>query len=143
MRALERNRELRYQTAWDMLADIDMFLSGQRFVPTNIHLSNFMRQIFSEELERPLPEELAEEEEAPAPGGEEETRIVEAGACAAAAPSTAGAPCRLTLEIGADHFQALSELARRQKRQPAELAGEIVSRFAGLLRGRPSAGEEE
>jgi len=132
LRALERNRELRYQSAWDMLADIDMFLSGQRFVPTNIHLSNFMRQIFTEELSSPPPEELAEEEAASAEEGEE-TRIVEAAVTGAAGGAMTGEKRRIELELNAEHLRTLSELARRKKLQPAELAAEIISRFVDLL----------
>jgi serine/threonine protein kinase len=141
LRALERNRELRYQSAWDMLADIDIFLSGQRFVPTNIHLSNFMRQIFAEELSCPPPQELAEEEAVPAEEGEE-TRIVEtARGCSAG--ETAAKKKRLELELAAEHLRALSELARRKKLQPAELAAEVVSRFAELLEEGTTGGEEK
>src|SRR2546427_7114526 len=51
MRALEKDREKRYQTAWDMQYDLDQFLSQYEFTPSNIHLSNFLKQLFSDELE--------------------------------------------------------------------------------------------
>jgi serine/threonine-protein kinase len=51
MRALEKDRERRYQTAWDMQYDIDQFLSQYEFTPSNIHLSNFLKQLFNDELE--------------------------------------------------------------------------------------------
>ncbi|MDR0965299.1 MAG: serine/threonine protein kinase [Myxococcales bacterium] len=51
MRALEKDRDKRYQTAWEMQFDIDQFLSGYEFTPSNIHLSNFIKQLFSDELE--------------------------------------------------------------------------------------------
>ncbi len=51
MRALEKDREKRYQTAWDMQYDIDQFLSQYEFTPSNIHLSNFLKQLFFDELE--------------------------------------------------------------------------------------------
>ena len=51
MKALEKDRERRYQTAWDMQYDIDQFLSQYEFTPSNIHLSNFLKQLFSDELE--------------------------------------------------------------------------------------------
>jgi eukaryotic-like serine/threonine-protein kinase len=53
MQALDRNREERYQTAWDMQYDIDQFLSQHVFSPSNIHLSNFMKQIYASELSSP------------------------------------------------------------------------------------------
>ena len=51
MKALEKDREKRYQSAWDLQYDIDQFLSQYEFTPSNIHLSNFLKQLFNDELE--------------------------------------------------------------------------------------------
>jgi eukaryotic-like serine/threonine-protein kinase len=51
MKALEKDRDKRYQTAWEMQYDIDQFLSQYEFTPSNIHLSNFLKQLFFDELE--------------------------------------------------------------------------------------------
>jgi len=51
MKALEKDREKRYQTAWEMQYDIDQFLSAYEFTPSNIHLSNFLKQLFFDEIE--------------------------------------------------------------------------------------------
>jgi serine/threonine-protein kinase len=51
MRALEKDREQRYQTAWEMQYDLDQFLGQYEFTPSNIHLSNFLKQLFSDELD--------------------------------------------------------------------------------------------
>ncbi len=51
MRALERDPAARYQTAWEMQADIDRFLSANEFTPSNVHLANFVRQLFPDEME--------------------------------------------------------------------------------------------
>ncbi len=51
MKALEKDRERRYQTAWEMQYDVDQFLSSYEFTPSNIHLSNFLKQLFNDELE--------------------------------------------------------------------------------------------
>ena len=51
LKALEKDREKRYQSAWDMQLDIDTFLGGHEFTPSNIHLSNFIKQIFDDEQE--------------------------------------------------------------------------------------------
>ena len=51
MKALEKDRERRYQTAWEMQYDLDQFLSQNEFTPSNIHLSNFLKQLFNDELE--------------------------------------------------------------------------------------------
>lgn len=52
MKALERNRQQRYQSAWEMQFDIRQFLSNHEFNPSNIHLSNFIRQIFADDIRR-------------------------------------------------------------------------------------------
>ncbi len=51
MRALDKDRDKRYQSAWEMQYDLDQFLSQYEFTPSNIHLSNFLKQLFNDELE--------------------------------------------------------------------------------------------
>ena len=51
LKALEKDREKRYQSGWDMQLDIDTFLGSYEFTPSNIHLSNFIKQLFEDELE--------------------------------------------------------------------------------------------
>jgi len=51
MRALEKDRDRRYQTAWDMQSDIDRLLAEYDFTPTDLHLANFLRQLFYDELD--------------------------------------------------------------------------------------------
>ncbi len=51
MKALEKDRDRRYQSARDFQYDLDKFLSEYEFTPSNIHLSNFLKQIFFDELE--------------------------------------------------------------------------------------------
>jgi serine/threonine protein kinase len=50
MKALDKDRERRYQTAGEMRAAIDAFLSTYEFTPSPQHLSNFLRQLFHDEL---------------------------------------------------------------------------------------------
>jgi len=50
MKALEKEPKNRYQSAADMQLDIDTFLAEHEFMPSNIHLSNFMKQLFKDEL---------------------------------------------------------------------------------------------
>ena len=52
MKSLRRNRQERYQSAWEMQFDINQFMSKLAFNPSNIHLSNFLRQLFSEEISK-------------------------------------------------------------------------------------------
>jgi len=50
MKALDKDRERRYQTAGEMRAAIDAFLNTYEFTPSPQHLSNFLRQLFHDEL---------------------------------------------------------------------------------------------
>lgn len=52
MRALEKDRDKRYQTAWEMQYDIDQFIRDYEFTPSNIHLANFLKQLFLDEMEK-------------------------------------------------------------------------------------------
>src|SRR5690606_8966209 len=51
MRALEKDRDQRYQSAWEMQDDINRFLAAYEFTPSSIHLSNFLKQLFLDEME--------------------------------------------------------------------------------------------
>jgi serine/threonine-protein kinase len=51
MRALEKDPARRYQSAWEMQAELDRFLTANEFNPGNSHLATFIRQIFADELE--------------------------------------------------------------------------------------------
>ena len=50
MKALEKDRNARYQSARDMQLDILEWLSHAEFAPSNAHLANFMKQIFADEI---------------------------------------------------------------------------------------------
>ncbi len=53
MRALAKNRDDRYQTAQEMQYDVRNWLQTTAgFMPTHTHLSNFMKQIFADEIEK-------------------------------------------------------------------------------------------
>lgn len=52
MKALDKDKSKRYQSAWEMQFDIDTYLASSEFTPSNIHLSNFLKQIFGDEIER-------------------------------------------------------------------------------------------
>jgi serine/threonine-protein kinase len=45
-RALERDRDRRYQSAYDMLTDLEMFLYSDRYGPTNEKLSVYLKDLF-------------------------------------------------------------------------------------------------
>jgi serine/threonine-protein kinase len=82
MKALEKDRTKRYQSAWEMQFDIDTYLASSEFTPSNIHLSNFLKQIFGDEIERETELLVKHKEESersvrPAPGPEEEVLELE------------------------------------------------------------------
>ncbi|MEO1480602.1 MAG: serine/threonine-protein kinase [Myxococcota bacterium] len=52
MKGLEQDRRRRYQSAFDMQFDIDQFLAGNDFSPSNVHLANFMKQLFKDDIEK-------------------------------------------------------------------------------------------
>ena len=51
MRALEKDRDRRYPSAWEMQRDLDHSCSRVRLPPSSMHLANFLKQLFSDELE--------------------------------------------------------------------------------------------
>ncbi|OGQ88482.1 MAG: hypothetical protein A2289_08895 [Deltaproteobacteria bacterium RIFOXYA12_FULL_58_15] len=60
MKSLAKDRRKRYQSACDMQLDIDTFLAGHEFTPSNIHLANFMKQLFKDELAAEQERRIAE-----------------------------------------------------------------------------------
>ena len=51
MRALEKDRDRRYQSAVGDAARPRPFLAENDFTPSSMHLANFLKQLFSDELE--------------------------------------------------------------------------------------------
>ncbi len=51
MRALEKDREKRYPSAQEMQRDLDHLIGESEFRPSSMHLANFLKQLFSDELE--------------------------------------------------------------------------------------------
>ena len=51
MRALEKDRDKRYPSAWEMQRDLENLLAESEFRPSSMHLANFLKQLFSDELE--------------------------------------------------------------------------------------------
>src|SRR5258708_26361580 len=47
MRALEKDPEARYQSACEMQFELDKFLAGNQFTPSNQHLAPLMKQLFA------------------------------------------------------------------------------------------------
>lgn len=115
MKALERNREQRYQSAWEFQFDIRQYLSQHEFNPSNIHLSNFIRQIFAEEI-RKDEAILAEAEAAEAAAEQDEQADEEGEATAAFAVDQTrpdGAPDRVRRTTPASGRRKVSSSVRR------------------------------
>ncbi len=131
MRALEKDRDRRYQTAWDMQYDLDQFLSQYEFTPSNIHLSNFLKQLFNDELEeeksrladapRPAPEEVLED-------SEEIISSVEAISAAADLPG-GGSGAVLQVPIGPRELESLNGIAKRNNVSVSSLVRDIVGNW--------------
>jgi eukaryotic-like serine/threonine-protein kinase len=131
MRALEKDRDRRYQTAWDMQYDLDQFLSQYEFTPSNIHLSNFLKQLFNDELEeeksrladspRPAPEEVLED-------AEEIISSMEAISASADMPSGAHSTS-LQVPLGAKELDALNGIAKRNNVSVSALVRDIVGNW--------------
>ncbi len=45
-RSLQRDREKRYQSAYDMLTDLEMYLYSDRYGPTNEKLGVYIKELF-------------------------------------------------------------------------------------------------
>lgn len=142
MKALEKDRDRRYQTAWDMQYDIDQFLSQYEFTPSNIHLSNFLKQLFSDELEeekkrlmtagRPPPvgakeeyEEIDAEDIEPL---EPPVRLHPSGLGGRTdVPSSADGDNVLTLRLNDELYAALQGVAERNNLPVGNLVREVLA----------------
>jgi serine/threonine-protein kinase len=130
MKALEKDRERRYQTAWEMQYDLDQFLSQYEFTPSNIHLSNFLKQLFNDELE----EEKARLAQLRVPAGPEE--VVDAEEIISSiepisdsSDLSAEGDKELTFMLGAQEFEQLSTVARRHGIPMSGLLRDVVGDF--------------
>ncbi len=131
MKALEKDRERRYQTAWDMQYDIDQFLSQYEFTPSNIHLANFLKQLFDDELEEEKqrlsslrqpgtgPEEVIEE-------AEEIISTIEPISESQAVDESGKS---LTIDLSASEFDQLALIARKHGMSVSALVRDVVGGF--------------
>jgi serine/threonine-protein kinase len=137
MKALEKDREKRYQTAWEMQYDLDQFLSQYEFTPSNIHLSNFLKQLFNDELEEEKdrlqtfrqqniigPDEVIQEEE-------DVVSVVEAISDMAEMdePQKIGPASTLTLQLPGGQMDQLAAIARRHNISVNSLVRDVLGGF--------------
>ncbi|MFO0595978.1 MAG: serine/threonine-protein kinase [Myxococcaceae bacterium] len=134
MKALEKDREKRYQTAWEMQYDLDQFLSQYEFTPSNIHLSNFLKQLFNDELEEEKdrlararqpagPDEIIEE-------AEEIVSVVEPiSELAEMEPRKSGPDRSLSIQLAGGDIDALNAIARKHGVTVNSLLRDVVGNF--------------
>jgi len=109
MRALEKDREKRYPSAWDMQRDLERTMGQFPFRPSSIHLSNFLKQLFAGELDEERAR-LARRLDAPVDGN--------------GVPAMDGAPLEVTL--GESERRALETVAERHGLGAEELARDVL-----------------
>ncbi len=133
MKALEKDRERRYQTAWEMQYDLDQFLSQYEFTPSNIHLSNFLKQLFNDELEEEK-ERLANfraNDSGPAEVLQEEAEeiISSIEPISEAMEIGGGSDKPLTISLGSAEFEQLAGIARKHGLSVNSLVRDVLGSF--------------
>ena len=134
MRALDKDREKRYQSAWEMQYDLDQFLSQYEFTPSNIHLSNFLKQLFNDELEEEKshlaklrvpagPEEIVDEAEEIISQIEPISEAIDASSGPIADSKSLG------LQLSAVEHERLNVVARRHGMSVNALVRDVISSF--------------
>ncbi|MHB8419437.1 MAG: serine/threonine protein kinase [Myxococcales bacterium] len=147
MKALDKEREKRYQTAWDMQYDLDQFLSQYEFTPSNIHLANFLKQLFSDELDEERRRLLARGASQAGAAANPDTDEVEVlddvdiepiplrprgkanGEGGTSPGGNRGSSRVLTVDLRAQDYEVLKALADRHEMAVGSLVGEIVAAY--------------
>ena len=150
MKALEKDRKKRYQSAWDMQFDIDTFLASNEFTPSSIHLSNFMKQLFKDELDK--EQEFLARLHSPAnrtpssPSAkvphtaQQTTDVIELDTSnviledlpadafpeSTPLPLQRAGPVDVTVHLDKGSYRRLTDLAERKQQTPAELAEHLL-----------------
>ncbi len=137
MKALERDPQRRYQTAAEMQHAIDEFLDAYEFTPTPLHLSNFLKQLFYDEMEAeqaklaaraPTSDAVpAPVEEAPAPPPPAEPK--REGRVLSEARKDGRVPSErmLSVPLNAETLEALDAIARRNGTTVPRMVGDILT----------------
>jgi hypothetical protein len=142
MRALEKDPEQRFQSAWEMQSELDRFLSSNEFSPSNQHLATFMKQLFADEMDAErarvtAPKEMqrppVEAEENGEPSGPRYLGVP--GARQETLPGKGQKTRADALEVPfqPEELAHLSELAERHQLSVGALVREIVQGYLRFL----------
>jgi serine/threonine protein kinase len=126
MKALEKDRERRYATAGEMRTAIDAFLSTYEFTPGPLHLSNFLRQLFHDELQEEQGRLVKQTSSEQAVLLEEEEEVTPT---APTQPKEARGRSErlLSLSLPVEQLEALEAMAQRSGVSVNKLVGELLA----------------
>jgi serine/threonine-protein kinase len=124
MKALERDRDKRYPSAWHFQQDLDRFLNTYEFTPSNLHLSNFLKQLFLDELEQEQ-QRLRPQEEAPFSAPAPTTQPELESMLPVEEPS--GSERIVAVPVTAAQLESLEALARKHDVPVGKMVGELLS----------------
>jgi len=127
MKALERDRDKRYPSAWHFQQDLDRFLNAYEFTPTHLHLSNFLKQLFLDELEEEQRRLRPTLESVPIPTPS--TPAAPLLQLEEAPPVEASSTTERTLPvpITSAQYEALEALARKHNLPIGRMVGDILA----------------
>ncbi|HVG61884.1 MAG TPA: serine/threonine-protein kinase, partial [Hyalangium sp.] len=127
MKALEKDRDRRYQSAGEMRAAIDAFLNTYEFTPTPLHLSNFLRQLFHDELneEQGRLKQTTSSDEVLAVVEEEVTPVASSPGKAFEEESPSERSLNLTLP--GEQVEALEAIAQKSGVSMSKIVGELLA----------------
>lgn len=146
MKALEKDRRKRYGTTSDMQFDLDSFLAGHEFTPSSIHLSNFLKQLFKDDIKAekdrrartpPVPSspvdvrvssdiiELEDEASSPRPPPPPPS----SGEYEVAMDLTEATGRGVLVSFSPKELDVLERLAERRGASPAELVHQVMGDF--------------
>jgi serine/threonine-protein kinase len=138
MKALEKEPHERYESAVQMQLDIDTFLAGHEFTPSNIHLSNFMKQLFKDELAAERERRMSETPTTP-PRFEPDAQPAQASPPPPPISDVYNVPSAIVEEDTASEgllipfeetdLARIREMASKTEQSPEEVVRDIVSHY--------------
>jgi eukaryotic-like serine/threonine-protein kinase len=121
MKALERDRDKRYPTAWHFQQDLDRFLNTYDFTPSSLHKQLFLDEL-EEEQQRLRPQQQPAPFSAPAPTTQPELESV-----LNALEEPSGSERIIAVPVTAAQLEALEAQARKHGVPVGKMVGELLS----------------